>query len=194
MSYEIEFESRGNSNELIVLVHGYVANRERLADVEKVIKEQFPNADLLKPRYKSLISDTACDIASYMEASIQDRFDEQTKNGQPYEKIILIAHSMGCLLLRKAYVYGCGRREDHPNSQNYNRHEWVEKVDRIVLIACMNRGWCLDKKPKNLGWLRYVVLKFLNMFLSFFSCSRFLKSLERGTPFVANLRLQWIRL
>ncbi|HEX5809469.1 MAG TPA: hypothetical protein VFY25_12455 [Anaerolineales bacterium] len=113
----------------------------------------------------------------------------------PYKRIILIGYSMGALLIRKAYVYGKGSEEDRQIPNNTTANEWTKHVERIILLAGINRGWSLDNRPKNMGLVRFHSWRYvLAPIARPLPILRMLKEIERGSPFVINLRIQWIRL
>lgn len=99
-----------------------------------------------------------------------------------YDEVILVAHSLGGLVLRQAYLSALGVNGAH------ERRPWAGKVDRIVLFASLNRGvdvswhrawwlppmaWCARVLPVLRGWLVHDLL--------------------RGSDFITNLRITWIR-
>ena len=59
----------------------------------------------------------------------------------------IVGYSLGALIARKAFLYGCNQVDDVPH---YNRAnpplDWVSLVDRFVLLAGANCGWSIDLK------------------------------------------------
>ena len=193
------FEPHADSTCLVVLVHGWDNNRDTLVDIKKEIVSRFPDADLLRSTYKNVIpyNEDPFELAGEIEALIDDTYqNHRTSSGKDYEKIILIGYSFGALLLRKAYVYGMGSTEDFRiyGGKKTPAHDWVSKVERIILIAGVNRGWSLEEKPDNMSATRWFSFRLLALIFRPLPVANYIKSLERGAPFVANLRLQWIRL
>lgn len=191
------FREHGTSQHLVVLVHGYDGTPRLLNDVVTEIRNAYPNADLLRPLYQQgrAHNENPFQIASELETRISEYAERRQRNGQAYEKIILIGYSMGALLIRKAYVYGKGSEEDRPGSRDHTPpNPWTERVERIILLAGINRGWSLDKRPSHKSTIVFQVERLLSVFLRWLPVGRMIKAIERGSPFVANLRLQWIRL
>lgn len=104
-----------------------------------------------------------------------------------YEHIVLAGHSLGGLLVRRAYLLG---REQpwHDREQ-----PWPDKVREVVLFASMNRGveaghlgksWLANVGLAVLTWIARVV-PVVNRWL--------VADLIRGSDFIANLRLAWLR-
>ncbi len=64
------------------------------------------------------------------------------------------------------------------------RMSWHKKVDRLVLLAGMNKGW---KRPDNL--LTDLVLGAVGIT----GQGALSRATERGSPFVGDLRIEWLR-
>src|SRR5450631_2298018 len=158
-------------------------------DLERLIRESWPNADMLVPTYSHGWASNIdpYDITNMIEGAIRDADDKYH-----YEKIILFGYSTGGLLLRKAYLWGHGL-EDRPDTRARGRHPWVDRVDRFVSLAAPNRGWP-NEKPKNLNAYLYAFSYAARQVGYLTGTGRFIASLMQGSPFVANMRVQWIDL
>jgi hypothetical protein len=99
-----------------------------------------------------------------------------TDHGCPQE-IVLVGHSIGGVLLRYAYLCGCGRL-------NGNRAAWVQRVHRIVLLATPNRG----VEPSRLPWPARIAIAVGGVSRNFAA-----RELLAGAAFMTDLRLEWIR-
>lgn len=197
MSVRVEIRRNGDSRAMVVLLHGWYDASERYNDLIDAIMALEPNADLYLPGYREGFArnENPFQIASEVETIIHERYEERKLSGRPYEYILLIGYSLGALLLRKAYVYGRGSVEDRPDYLRQAPHEWTTRVRRIVLLAGINRGWSLDTRPSDMSVLRYIGLRYLVTPLArLLPILGMLEQLERGAPFVVNLRIQWIRL
>lgn len=191
------FHEHGTSQHLVVLVHGYDGTPRLLNDVVTEIRKAYPNADLLRPLYQQgqTHNEDPFQVASELETRINEYEQRRQRNGQAYEKIILIGYSMGALLIRKAYVYGKGSEEDRPGWRDHTQpNPWTGLVERIILLAGINRGWSLNERPSHRSMVVFQVERLLSVFVRWLPIGRMIKAIERGSPFVANLRLQWIRL
>ena len=134
-------------------------------------------------------------LASQLKSIIDQTFQERKLQGNPYERVVLIGHSVGAVLLRKAYVYGMGATDDHPfHKAPTQAKEWTEKVERLVLLAGMNRGWDVSPRPRHMSTVKFIRYWFLIRVATLTRTGRFILSLRRGTPFISNLRIQWLRL
>lgn len=192
-------ERRGKSRELVVLIHGWAGPRNALHEVRSLIETQLPDADILQPRFASgLVSNTSVfELAAAVEDLIQLAVDqrERLNDGTGYDSILLVGYSLGALLVRKAFVYGSGMREDYPiQGLTGIARPWTRKVSRIILLAGMNRGWSLTPKPEHMSVRRWLLSKASLIPARWFGFGQLIRSVERGAPFVANLRVQWARL
>jgi pimeloyl-ACP methyl ester carboxylesterase len=123
------------------------------------------------------------DIATGIHQQIKKKFAQKS-----YARVVIVGHSMGALLARKAYLIGRKEATD-------DRDHWTKKVRRFVLLAGMNRGWSISgPRPLDLGSLHYAFYWTLASFARRTDTGGFALQMETGAPFVANLRLEWMRL
>ena len=184
-----DYPVRPDADELVVMVPGYATGAKSLEGVREAIGEIRPKADILVFEYNRsgypFSNGDAFRIAERMDEEIAARHEKQH-----YKQIFLLGYSMGALLVRKAYVYGCGSVADSPTWGGEAPalkppRDWVKHVARFVLLAGMNRGW--NPAHRNL----------LGFGLFFARCTHtalLVRQGMRGEPFVANLRLQWMEV
>jgi predicted esterase len=186
---------------LIVWVHAYQWNDQRQQTMQAFLERKFPGADLLMPRYRGgLANENAFWLAAELQRLIAEVFENSASEARgQYENIVLIGYSAGALLLRKALVYGLGQLQDHPfpelGRQVAKTWSKIRPLCRIVLLAGVNRGWSFETRPTEVSPFQYAAAR-VALALARITplIGRFILSLERGAPFVANLRVQWIRL
>ena len=89
-----------------------------------------------------------------------------------YDVVTLVGHDAGALLLRKAYV---AAREDDGDAGS-----WAHAVDRFIFFEGLNRGWRIALPLYGLSRL--------------FDAGDLMVGIQKGSPFVADLQLQWLRL
>lgn len=99
------------------------------------------------------------------------------------ERITLIGHSFGGVLVRMAYLMASGVLDGGARVTM----PWVDAVDRIVLFAAMNRGF---QSTRLQLWLRWPTRVALALPLPFF---RLLRDLHCGSDAMTDLRIAWIR-
>ncbi len=173
------------------------AQVDSMGEVIRWIAEDEPDADLLVPFYDASLFSSAdvFRLASRLEDLLDRTCADRERSDGGYEQVVLIGHSVGALLMRKAYAYALGATEDHPVfGRRTQPKSWVSKVERLILLAPMNRGWDIRPRPRHMSLWK---LAFYWLILTVSACTgtaRLLRELRRGTVFVSNLRLQWIRL
>ena len=128
-----------------------------------------------------------------------------------YNRITLVGYSMGALIARKMLVcLHSGCEADYGAS--LRPREWKSRVDRLVLLAGMNRGWAThcekvvsveqaqgvgyenDCRAKRMSWSQWIQAEWGQRFGPVFGVGRMILAVQRGEPFVANLRLEWLEL
>lgn len=200
-----EFEQRGHSLQLVVAVHAFTYNRQRLGDVLEIVKNKLPNADIFAPDYPSgLFSSVdlfnqSHDIAEAIKQRCEDRMKRSDGQSESYQSIILIGHSLGALLVRMIYLIARGYAPGGEYSRTGLKPvamDWHAQVERIILFAGMNRGWGLEERPDYMSWPIHLLCRFLLLieWLLPSNWGRMILSVRRGAPFVVNLRLRWLTL
>ncbi|MGP0062928.1 MAG: hypothetical protein ACLQGP_04905 [Isosphaeraceae bacterium] len=187
---------------LVVIMHGNSSSPDRLGALVEVVRGVLPDSVILRPSYWSgwlrnnLSNEDPYDFALDLALMIEEEVRRHTlrTGGVGYKRIILMGYSIGSLLVRKAYVIALGVRDDNPYGVPLGPFTWAPRVERIVLLAGMNRGYSFDRKPRNMTWRRYLPRKLFLAAARRLGIARFVRGLMRGAPFVADLRIQWIRL
>jgi pimeloyl-ACP methyl ester carboxylesterase len=118
---------------------------------------------------------TADNIARRLRAQIEQQW---IKHGG-YDDVVLIGHSLGGVMARQAYLLACGG-----DPRDGRTSEWGTRVIRIVLFAAINRGIRDHTMPRRtvIWLLKRLPLPHLVS-----------EDLLRGSDFIANLRINWIR-
>jgi pimeloyl-ACP methyl ester carboxylesterase len=206
MLVDAHVERRGASRDLVVLVHGYTLTATSLGEVRACVADERPDSDILAPTYPASLfgnMDPSV-VAAHLNDCIEAIWNDRIARGASYASVILIGHSLGALIARKAYVFGRGQGQDHPTVVRADRadapamqlapSQWADRVERIVLLAGTNRGWSLYTRPEKMGRLRHLLIRWASPLLWALGIGRTAKSMVRGSPFVANLRVQWLNL
>lgn len=111
---------------------------------------------------------------------LRARIDAEWIRASGYEDVVLVGHSMGGPLVREAYVLAAQAVPGETAS------DWTQRVSRFVLFASINRG--ID--TRRIWWLRPGAWLARNF--PILSSFRFV-DLYRGSAFLTNLRINWIR-
>jgi len=119
---------------------------------------------------------SAHDIARELESCIASKMVDGR-----YDSITLIGHSIGGMIVRRAYLIGAGATTDTVASPT----EWTAKVDRILLFASVNKGI-----PRDATWWTPAA----NWLLRLIPHPHLvLEDLALGSDFIADTRIAWIR-
>lgn len=175
---------------LVVLVHG-LPGRSQFESAIALAREALPDSDLLVFDYDSRILSNA---SPYAIANKMERQIHEAHTAYKYSEIVLVGHSMGGMLLRKAFVWGSGLEEDREGFGLHGARDWVSQVSRFVSLASINRGWSIDPRPNNMGFFRYVSIWVGERLARFSQSGQLGLALQRGSPFVSDTRVQWIAL
>jgi Alpha/beta hydrolase family len=111
---------------------------------------------------------------------IKAKIDEAFVENPGVEDVVLIGHSLGGLLVRQAYILSATESGGLPGLK------WASRVSRIALFASVNRGIDSNKSAwRRIARWAYRVFPALQGFITY--------DLLRGSDFITNLRIEWIR-
>lgn len=178
-----------DAHRLVVLIHGIANTEHRMDNVRDAITTAMPDADLLAPTYSTSIyaSDDPRTISVGIADCVKRIYESK------YSDVVLVGYSAGGLLLRKAYLISRGYTSDDQNNMEGAQQDWGAHVSRIVLLAGMNRGWSIDPAPANMNWIDRLKIRLANA-LTPASLGALIKSMRRGSPFVVDLQIDWMRM
>lgn len=178
----------GKAQRLVVVIHG-MAGREPISPVFDLVSTTFAGDDILDVRYDAspLSNANPYDIADKVEMEIHAAHQRAD-----YQSIVLVGHSMGAMLARKVLLWGHGEEADRAGAKGVR--SWVGKVERVVSLAGINRGWSIEPKPERMSIGRYVSFWIGERVGRATGTGRLVLSMRRGAPFIADSRVQWIRL
>lgn len=176
---------------LAVVVHG-VAGRSSIDGLVELVRSQLPQADCAVLDYdaRPWSNTDPFAVANVLEQELHALADRDT----PYREIVLIGHSAGGAILRKAFVWGHGQEQDRDRFGRRQRRAWVGRVVRIVMLAGINRGWSVEQRPANMTLPKLVLLRVGLVLARLLDIGRFTRGVYRGAPFIADTRVQWLRV
>lgn len=199
---------QGQSTTLVVLLHGFNQTAERLAQVRRVVEKNNFNADILAPNLPFSIFSMAhpSHVVADLLILIDQAFEKSREGGAPgYQHILLIGHSIGALFARKLYVCAWGEQPKAPfepalkdlvakkGQPLSSARPWAHLVDRVILLAAMNRGWSVSHHQSLLKAILVRIGKFIGSIVRMiFGRMPIVFSVQRGAPFLTQLRLQWL--
>lgn len=173
---------------LHVMVHG-------MGDEHGKLREQWRKlADELSERGDvALISYPAGTLSNADPILIAREINQQVQQAweeKHYPRVVLVGNSMGALIARKSFLYSANAATDKADRV---AEPWSGRVERLVLLAGMNRGWDLsDQKPSDMRWYNYLLYSAAYWFGNLTNSGQLIRQMESGTPFVANLRVEWM--
>ncbi|WP_346895578.1 hypothetical protein [uncultured Roseibium sp.] len=190
-----------HSKVLCVLLHSYNGTPNSLKAVKRAVRETLPESDIWTPRLPAGVFSFA--DPEKIAVDLMERLDGIWRDNKSYRKIIFVGHSLGALLARKIYVFSCGETETAPfdpqlkadHSSLGQKWDWADQVERIVLLAGMNRGWRINH---HLSKRRAAMWRIGGWVLSGLSLIRgrtpLIYSIRKGAPFITQLRIQSIAM
>ncbi len=156
---------------VVVIVHGWQRNAQAMESVADIAERVYPEHAIFLWEYEAGIfsNENADAISGRLVRDVQ----KITNNT---DEIILIGHSLGGLLVRRAYLDALDSKTPET---------WGAQVSRIALMAAPNRGTrALYRSP---------VLSIADAIAQTYGAGDLIRSTHRGHPFVVNLRLKWIK-
>ncbi len=164
-----------NHDTLFVYVHGmdggkyWEAMRAELASHGDTVKLGYP-----RPRLSNV---DPARLASRIASEIQTQYSHKG-----YKRVVLIGQSIGALLVKRAFLEG-----------ETTRMDWAGKVERVVLLAGMNRGWDISgQKPSDMRFRTWFQVWFGSWIGRMFGIGNLILKTETGSPFVADVRIDWL--
>lgn len=189
------FFPRGASLDLVVLLHAYMSRPEKLAALRRVVEREMPDADLLIPRLPAGWASMAKPAAIVQD--ILEQIDQAWRPDQ-HRRIVLVGHSLGGLVARMAYACACGETAGIPFDPEISARAarpWAARVERIVLLAGMNRGWSISH---HLSRLNAVLWRLGSLWGNLLWLVRrrppLIFTIRRGAPFITQLRIHWLHM
>lgn len=186
---------------IVFVLHGWTLKPQDYDDIVNVIHNKFPEGSVkLKiPRLPMSAFSTADpdDIVISILKKIDKEWEKSIELTGTKPNIIIIGHSTGSVLARKVYVAACGENNDAPFEKNYkdkNPKEWAENVERLILLAGMNRGWSINPHLNTMNGIVLRLLAGIGSFLQLFRFKFLAFKTKRGGRFITQLRIQWLSM
>ena len=198
--------SERDHRRLVVLLHAFRHSPDRLSQVKLVVAGCLPAAHIVTPalplsgRSFAHLDDVANDVVSLIDQQVQHRADQRWAE---FEEIILVGHSTGSMISRKAYVIACGETSEAPFTHIDRFHPrellperpWASRVTRIVQLAGMNGGWSISHHMGTRRWLELSAGRIIADLAHSATGRRLvIDHIRRGAPFLTGLRLQWLAM
>ncbi len=186
---------------IVLIIHGFACRKERYGELKKIIEKSYPGCDPIIPDFAlPFISTTHPNkIVNDLLLVLDDAWEAYLSNRGPEDQlpeIIIVGHSAGSLLARKLYIVARGENPNCPfetSVTNKKPKEWAKQVVRIILIAGVNNGWTTTHHLNNRMAISIGIGILLGHIVEIISFKKpFAFQIRKGSPFISNLRLQWI--
>jgi pimeloyl-ACP methyl ester carboxylesterase len=159
---------------VFVLVHGFNPKPCRWDRLSGALKA---HGDVLRLSYD------ARPVANGDPHKIAQAIGEAVAEHAAGKEVVIVAHSMGALLARRAVLDGLEQKL-----------AWADRVTRMVLLAGMNRGWTVEgERAPDASWGHALMLRSASWLSAMLGIGELATSMQRGAPFVSNLRLDWMQ-
>ncbi|HSI35101.1 MAG TPA: alpha/beta hydrolase [Tepidisphaeraceae bacterium] len=183
---------------LAICLHAWVGGPAGLADVASAVRDTFPTADVRLPTFPGAWHSRAnpAELAATLADTIARAFDPVR-----HTETLLVGHSLGGLLITKAFVYAAGAAGDLPvhwRERALAWRAWAGSVRRIVCFAGLLRGWALPWRGRVLPPAKWLGMRAAAVLgataLAPLGVGRLIGSVRRGSPLVTRLAAQWAAL
>ncbi|MCR5868507.1 alpha/beta fold hydrolase [Aquincola sp. J276] len=201
MTRDLRRDPAGPSRQLALMVHAFTVTPATLIPAVEQLRAVRGPTDVLLPKLPLDLFSRAS-----MENVVGDLvrcLDEAWDTGR-YDSLVLVGHSIGSLLVRKAYVAGMGPTVRAPfesalaqalDAPRAFPRPWAREVKRIVLLAGINRGWTVSHHMSLTRSLEIGLGLWLNRAAEAVGMDPFtVMAARQGSPFITQLRLQWLAL
>jgi hypothetical protein len=203
----------GSASRLAIVLHGMKGSAADIKSVGEAIQRApaYDDTDVEIPQlpFSTFSSADPGDVLACLLQLVNAKWQEKKASGKPYQSVLLVGHSMGSLFVRKLYVVARGELPAAPFEPELKRsiarldlspdlgtpQQWFPFVERIVLLAAINRGWSVNH---HMPFERMAVMQgglALNRVAQAAHMPAFtVMATRRGAPFVTQLRLQWLAM
>jgi alpha-beta hydrolase superfamily lysophospholipase len=163
-----------------------------LQHVVDALHHALPSADVFMPlmpiEFWSL--ERADDIVDELRTAVDDVWAQQAALGEQYRRVVMVGFSFGSVLLRQLFCRAAGAQADATIDVG-RASGWAKSVDRMVLLAGLNRGWTTDSPVSRVASVLNSVGTGIGHLLP---REPTLFAIRRGAPFLTRTRLQWLAL
>ncbi|MBM3530770.1 MAG: alpha/beta hydrolase [Alphaproteobacteria bacterium] len=172
---------------LAVLLHAFDQAPTSLQRVAEAVREEFPRSDIYAPRLP--FQPWSCADPEAVAEGIVRYLSALPRIGE-YGRIVFVGHSFGAVMARKVWALAHGATPaaavDSARAQ-----PWAAKIERIVLLAAMNRGWTVSSALKPLDRLAFAFASGIGHFMRHvLGCEPTIFGIRRGAAFLSTMRLQ----
>jgi hypothetical protein len=181
---------------LVVVLHGWLGTPKKMDDVVQAARDAYsPEIDLYVPQldYGKFFP---IKPAAKIVGELLTGMDAICTDPATYQHIVLIGFSVGAVLARRLFLAATDVHKTVPNERelsNAHLRHWTHKVERIVTLGGLNRGWLASGR---LSWAESFITNVIGLMGHLLpgAWTPTLFELRRGAPFIVQTRLQWLAL
>ena len=186
----------GDAKTLAVVLHGWRGSPARMKDVTDATRDAFAaqgGADIYAPTLPHARALSSVRAATVL-LTLLSNIDQIVADHPRYERIILIGHSLGAVLVRRLFLIAAGSPPGFQCEQAFSQsgsRSWAALVDRIVTLGAFNRGWQVSAR---MGWFYSIWLNLVGLIghLSPNDWQPTIFDIRVGAPFIVQTRLNWL--
>lgn len=195
---------QGHAKTLVVIIHGFSGSPKKLGPMVEALRQTdaLRDVDFLVPQMP--FGPLSFHSPYGVLARLVECIDSAVEQGN-YKSIRLMGASMGGVFARRVYLALQDHIKDAPHEPALKRgfekegvhlghREWAGTVDRIVMLAAVNRGWTVGHSLGPFRSLLFRVLLKVTGLLALFRLDPILTATRRGSVFITQMRIQWMRL
>jgi len=183
-----------NGRCLVVILHAWHSTPAKMNDVKNAVCDAYGS----EPDFYVPLLDYAKFFSTMPAAKIVSQLlndmDKICDSPAKYGKIVLIGISMSAVFARRLFLAATDVHKTVANEKelgNAYRRPWVDKVERIVTLGGLNRGWLSSGR---LSWVESFFTNLLGLMGHLWPSTRrpTIFEVRRGAPFIVQTRLQWL--
>ncbi|QPF93314.1 alpha/beta hydrolase [Bradyrhizobium commune] len=177
---------------LVVLLHRYNATPVTMQQIAEVVRDEYPQSDIFAPCLPVTVSSFSS--PDELARSIAGDISSLPSIGA-YSGIIFIGHSLGAVLARKVWALAHGATPEATVDPERRPLPWAGKVERILLLAAVSRGWTVSSALKPLDRLLWTIgTAWGNFCRHVLGKEPLIFGFRRGAPFLTTTRLQCLAI
>lgn len=194
---------------LVIAVRGWTTTGDRLlfgrqggeirSDFISALENELDSTEVWAPDLE--MSMFSMRSAESIAQELFHKISKKIEDSPNIQRIILLGYSAGSLLSRRVFCMAHGASKDG-RVEVKNSAAWADKIDRIVMLSGVTRGWEFSSaSPAHVRFLAPVLQKVTSMVgwwktkkTKVESSTPLIWQLKRGSPFVVTTRIQYINV
>ncbi len=183
---------------LAVILHGWGGNPKLMQGVADAAKEALEKSSCVRTLVPSLAYRNILSLAraTSVVMDVLNAIDKEVEKGGEYDCIFIIGHSIGATIARRVFLVAAGCPPEFSPEQplRVNARPWACKVERIILVGALNRGWEVSDR---MSWIYSSLANVCGLLghMSFVFGTEWAPTIfdfRLGAPFIAQTRLHWL--